>query len=699
MGLVFQAEDQQLQRGVALKVMRPDLAKNESARQRFLREARATAAVRSDHIVTIFQVGEHQDIPFLAMELLQGEPLDDWLRRERHPSVKQVLQIALQIARGLEAAHECELIHRDIKPENIWIEAGTERVKILDFGLARPARDDTHLTQTGLIMGTPAYMAPEQADGEAVDARSDLFSLGCVLYELATGHTAFWGSTTMSVLKAILLNNPRPPLELNPSMPPALAGLVTQLLEKKPENRPPSAGAVARTLADIAANPSTPPGPPAGTPPTREASRPAAVPPRPQTTKTLLVIGGLAVLASVLLLTTLLRGWLFQHSPDDGKSPAHANRVTAQGVTEDKIVLGMSAPFSGPSRELGRQMKLGMETYFRDCNEQGGIGGRQIQLEALDDGYEPDRALANMRELNEQRKVFAFIGNVGTPTTAKALPYALERRIPFFGAFTGAKHLRKDPPDRYVFNYRASYAEETAATLRYLVEIKRVRPEQVAVFAQDDSYGDAGFQGVAGALRKLGGDPDKILRVGYTRNTAEVGEAVQKILQHKDIRAVIMVATYRAAARFIQKLRDAKFEGILTNVSFVGSEALAEELKELGPQYGAGVIVTQVVPPIDSQATEVLKYRECLKKYFPSEQPSFGSLEGYLVAAIFAEGLRRAGENLTPETLVEALESIHDLDIGIGASINFAPSEHQASHKVWATVLEASGHYRILEMD
>jgi ABC-type branched-subunit amino acid transport system substrate-binding protein len=158
---------------------------------------------------------------------------------------------------------------------------------------------------------------------------------------------------------------------------------------------------------------------------------------------------------------------------------------------------------TGSAKELGNQMKLGIETAFRLTNEVGGIHGRQLRLVAADDGYEPTRTAETMNELYEKQQVFGFIGNVGTPTAVVALPYALERKALFFGAFTGAGLLRRDPPDRYVFNYRASYAEETYAVVRYLVKVRGLRPDQIAVFAQQDAYGDAGFEGVAKAMRAL----------------------------------------------------------------------------------------------------------------------------------------------------------------------------------------------------
>ncbi|HYV34996.1 MAG TPA: ABC transporter substrate-binding protein, partial [Gemmataceae bacterium] len=348
---------------------------------------------------------------------------------------------------------------------------------------------------------------------------------------------------------------------------------------------------------------------------------------------------------------------------------------------------------------------IGVDTYFGHINAEGGIAGRKLKLVPLDDGYEPAKALANMHELHDKHKAFAIIGNVGTPTTEKTLPFALDKQLIFFGAFTGAPLLRKDPPDKYVFNFRASYEEETAAMFSYLVDIKKIKPQQIAVFAQQDGYGDAGFRGVAKTMRKHGGDPDKILRVGHERNKTDVNDAVQKIAASPDIVAVIMVSTYRPASLFIQKVKDARAakgaakDLIFANVSFVGSNPLADELSQMGPKYAEGVIVTQVVPHINSQAAAVSKYRDLLAKYHPNAKPNFVSLEGYLDAVVFVEGLKRVNGKLTSDSLVAALESINNLDLGIGAPIHFGPSEHQASHKVWGTILDSAGKYQVLELD
>jgi regulation of enolase protein 1 (concanavalin A-like superfamily)/predicted Ser/Thr protein kinase len=251
MGLVFLAEDSLLSRPVALKVIRPEIADSPGIAERFTREARATAAIKHDHIVTIYQVGKERGVPFLAMEHLKGMSLAQWLDRGHKPPVEVVLRIGREIAAGLSAAHQHGLIHRDIKPANIWLEAPSGRVKILDFGMARSEREDIEITRTGAVMGTPAYMAPEQARGEPAVAGSDLFSLGCVLYRLCTLRLPFGGDSVMAVLTSIWTENPPAPRDLNDRAPASLSVLVMRLLHKMPEARPVSAEVVVKELRAI----------------------------------------------------------------------------------------------------------------------------------------------------------------------------------------------------------------------------------------------------------------------------------------------------------------------------------------------------------------------------------------------------------------------------------------------------------------
>jgi serine/threonine protein kinase/Leucine-rich repeat (LRR) protein len=270
MGVVFRAEDPQLKRPVALKAMLPTLGASESARKRFLREAQAAAAISHDNIVHIYQVGEDRGVPFMAMQFLDGESLEARLKRERRLPTAEVVRIGRETAEGLASAHERGLIHRDVKPANLWLAGANRRIKILDFGLARAVGDEAHLTQTGAIVGTPAYMAPEQASAKPVDHRCDLFSLGCVLYRMTTGEKAFKGSDTLSILAALAREDPPAPASLNPEVPAELSDLVLRLLQKDPAQRPASAHEVVERLTAIERTFSREPGRPsarAGKPP------------------------------------------------------------------------------------------------------------------------------------------------------------------------------------------------------------------------------------------------------------------------------------------------------------------------------------------------------------------------------------------------------------------------------------------------
>lgn len=266
MGAVYLAFDDRLQRQVAFKVMLAKAAENTTARERFLREARAAARIRSDYVVNIYEADVAEGVPFIAMEFLQGTSLDALLKETGSPSLAEILRIGREMALGLNDAHELGMVHRDIKPANIWLEAKSQRVKILDFGLARTEEDQEapaaglamadelagsqHLTRTGAILGTPAYMSPEQALGRKVDHRSDLFSLGIVLYKMLTGQLPFRGESAQSTLLAIAGDDPVPPRMLNPTVPPLLDAYVLRLLHKDPAGRPKNAAEVARFLAD-----------------------------------------------------------------------------------------------------------------------------------------------------------------------------------------------------------------------------------------------------------------------------------------------------------------------------------------------------------------------------------------------------------------------------------------------------------------
>jgi serine/threonine protein kinase len=253
MGIVLKGFDSELNRPVAIKLLAPHLARVGAARQRFAREARAAAAVAHEHVVPIHNVESEHATPFLVMQFIPGESLQTRVEREGPLSVAEVLRIGRQAAAGLAAAHAQGLVHRDVKPANILLENGVERAYLTDFGLAR-ASDDANLTYTGVVAGTPHFMSPEQADGQALDHRSDLFSLGSVLYFMATGHPPFRADRPMAVLKRTCHDPHRPAWQCNAEIPDALSQIIDRLLEKKPGSRFANAGDLEKALAAVLAD-------------------------------------------------------------------------------------------------------------------------------------------------------------------------------------------------------------------------------------------------------------------------------------------------------------------------------------------------------------------------------------------------------------------------------------------------------------
>lgn len=372
------------------------------------------------------------------------------------------------------------------------------------------------------------------------------------------------------------------------------------------------------------------------------------------------------LLIALLLFSSLVNA---DHYPDRGE-----------------ILLGMSTALSGPAAELGKNMLLGINARLALANENGGVHGRPLRLLAWDDGYEPDRTAPNMRKLIEDKNVLAVIGNVGTPTAISAIPIANESKTLFFAPFTGAGVLRKTPPDRYVINYRASYAEETSAMVDALMKYGGLKPEEVAFFTQRDGYGDAGYVGGISALLQNGLRSEAaITHSRYERNTIAVENALADILlADPEPKAVIMVGAYAPCARFIQLARNAGIMALFINTSFVGSEPLARALGE----NIEGVVVTQVVPhPSDKSVPIVREYLESLNRYSKGSAPSFGSLEGYISAKILIRALRIIEGPPTREKVIDALEAFGEFEVGTGHTLYFDKKNHQASHAVWPTIL------------
>jgi ABC-type branched-subunit amino acid transport system substrate-binding protein len=336
---------------------------------------------------------------------------------------------------------------------------------------------------------------------------------------------------------------------------------------------------------------------------------------------------------------------------------------------------------------LGIGMKTGVDLAFDEHNRGLPPTRTPLRLIALDDGYEPDRCAPNMRTLTEKEQVLAVIGNVGTPTAIAALPIVNQTGTPFFGAYTGAGVLRKDPPDPAVINFRASYAQETSAMVDALVNEAGLKPEEVAFFTQRDGYGDSGFNGGIAALTRHGlKSASDVVHGRYERNTLAVESALAEILLAKTApRAVIMVGAYAPCAEFVEQARALGFEPLFLNVSFVGANPLAEKLGDKGD----GVIITQVVPHFDSDLPIVVEYRRALKALDPALAPSFCSLEGYIAGRIFCRALDSIDGAPTRKSLADALLGMGKFDIGLGIELELGQGKHQACDRVWPTVIRA----------
>ncbi|WP_457552118.1 ABC transporter substrate-binding protein [Desulfobacula sp.] len=352
------------------------------------------------------------------------------------------------------------------------------------------------------------------------------------------------------------------------------------------------------------------------------------------------------------------------------------------GIKDDEILIGSSLALGGHAGYLGTQMLQGAMSYIYHINDMGGIHGRKIKLIALDDGYNPIQCLYNTQQLILEKKVFALFCYVGTPTTVKIIPLVNEAKIPLVGMFTGANRLRH-PVNQYLINIRASYYKETQAAVDLIVKKKL---NKVAVFYQYDEYGFDGLRGTEIALKRYGLIP--VAKGSYVRGTLDVEAGLEKIIQ-SDAQAVVMIGTYDSCAKFINLARGRHFSPLFHNVSFVGSKELA---RRLGPN-GEGVIVTQVVPPPNSnQLAEPLpgvkEYISLLSTSYPDSNPSFVGLEGYLNARILAEGLKRAGKNITRKKFIRAIESIDHYDLGIQNTLSFGKGDYQGLDNVYYTMIK-----------
>ena len=364
-----------------------------------------------------------------------------------------------------------------------------------------------------------------------------------------------------------------------------------------------------------------------------------------------------------------LSGWL---------RPAHAQNT---GVADDRIVLGQSASFSGPTSQLGLQFHLGAQLHFDAVNAKGGINGRRVEVQRLDDGDEPERCAANTRQFI-QANVFALFGYAGTSTSLAALPLASEAKLPLFAPITGAQALR-EPFNRYAVHVRASYFDEMATIVRHVTSLG-IR--KIAVFHQNDAHGQAGLEGIQRALQGQKLAPVAVATV--ERNSTEVAKALSTILASKP-EVVVQIGAYKACATFIRLARQQGYAGNFYNASSVGTQALLDELGAVAK----GVVVSQVVPfpyapvtPLSSDYLAALKNQRGIA-------PTYSGMEGFVAARVFTELLSRVGRNLTREAFINAVGGLQNLNLG-GFPLDFGPNKHTGSNFVELTLLTEDGRVR-----
>ena len=351
------------------------------------------------------------------------------------------------------------------------------------------------------------------------------------------------------------------------------------------------------------------------------------------------------------------------------------------GVTEGEIRIGQFAAQTGPAAELGKRMQLGILAQFNAVNAAGGIDGRKLKLVSRDDGYEPEKAVVAVKALIEDDKVFALIGSVGTPTTLAAVPAINAAGIPLIGPFTGAQALR-EPFNRNLFHVRASYFDETERIVQHL---STIGIKKIAVFYQNDSYGKAGLEGVMRALTKR--DLKPAAAVTVERNSVDVDAALAEILKVAP-EAVIQISAYKSSAALIKQAKGKSYGGQFFNVSFVGSKALAEELGDTG----AGITISQVAPfPYTPSSVIVREYQQRMTDA-GNKEFDYSSMEGFLAAKVFTEGLRKAGKNPTRESFVTALESLRDYNLG-GFTVNYSGKSHEGSRYTDLTIIGRGGKF------
>jgi urea transport system substrate-binding protein len=666
MGFVFEAEDTQLARRVALKVMKPDLASGMEYRERFLREARAAAAVTSDYIVTVYQVGLAGDVPFQAIQLLTGESLQARLQRAGPLPVGLACLVLRQVAEGLAAAHEKGLTHRDIKPANIWLESARpggpfRRAKILDFGLARAGGGNTHLTGTGVIIGTPHYMSPEQASAQPLDGRADIFSLGCVAYTMLTGEIAFDGSTTMAIMMALATHTPPLLTAKNPSVPVELSDLVASMMAKEPEGRPATATDVSTRLDAILATipgPHTDSGEPADAgapPPSPRSNRPAAAttvvpvtvltpvssptpaPSAPSPTRTRwLVAGGVGLVALLAVALSILLGKRDEPKPPDAG-------LIAGG---EPIPVGVVHSLNGTMAISESPVVDATILAIDEVNAAGGVLGRKLVPVVVDGRSDPAVFEKETDRLLTEHKAPVVFG-CWTSASRKAVRPVVERHNALLFYPVQYEGLEQSP--RVVYLGPAANQQLTPAVeflvlkegkkRLFLVGSDYVFPRAAHEIVKDQAKAKSGAQVVGEVFLPLG-----------TKDVAQAVAAIKAAAPD----AILNTINGTTNFHFFRELNaDPGTAGIpVLSVSFMEPDLRTLDPKAVAGDFLAGAYFEGVGSPSANA------FLEKLRKRFGQEQRYSDPLAAaYCGVHLWAKAANACG-SLDPDAVAKALRGM-----------------------------------------
>lgn len=340
---------------------------------------------------------------------------------------------------------------------------------------------------------------------------------------------------------------------------------------------------------------------------------------------------------------------------------------------------GMSTAVSGPAQYIGLSMRAGFLSYFEEANCKGSLPAK-LELIVRDDGYQPKSALNNVEKLVLEDDVLALVGNVGTPTAKFTAPFAQQHGKVFYAAYTGASLLRLDPPEEYIFNFRASYQQELEAIIHYILSVG-VKPGRIAFFIQDDAYGNSGYESAMTVLELMDfKNARELVVTKYPRNSLQVEDAIIEILEMpKPPQAIILVGAYAPSAKFINYSHNLLPTTRYFNLSFSGATSLANSLDISSNR----VFVSQVVPYLGNGLVLSSEFKETMHRHGFAEQINEISFEGYIAAKMLVLALQNLQVNATSDDLKAALTNLADVDVGLGATLSFSEEDHQASDSVW----------------